>query len=153
MLRSHGGPVELEQPTAVEDAVDDCLGEVVVVQHGAPALGVLVGREEHRATADVPLVDHVEQHVRRVVPVREVPHLVHDQHVRLEVPRQRLAHLPGATRARQVVDQLRAVGEQRVEPVLHRAVRDGHREVRLPAARRAVQDRAVAFGHEVRREQ
>ena len=43
--------------------------------------------------------------------------------------------------------------EERVEAVLHGAVRDGDREVGLPAARLALEDDRVPLGDEVGREQ
>lgn len=38
MIGANGGAVELEQAPALEDAVDDGFGQVVVMQHRAPAL-------------------------------------------------------------------------------------------------------------------
>ena len=86
---AHGRAVETEDATAMQDAVDDRVGEVVVMKHGAPALGMLVGREDHRALLDVALVDDVEEHVRGVVAVREVAHLVNEEDVRLDATRGR----------------------------------------------------------------
>jgi hypothetical protein len=123
------------------------------VQHGSPALGLLVRREDHRALLDVPLVDDVEEDVRGVVAVGEVADLVHDQDVRSQVARQRVAQLASSARAREVVDELCAVDEERLETVLHGAVRDGDGEVRLAATRLALEDDRVALGDEVRREQ
>ena len=145
--------VESEQSTSLEDAVDDRRGEVVVVQHVAPVVGVLVRGEDHRASADVPFVDDVEQRVRGVVGMREVADLVDDEHVGLQVRREHgLAHAV-ARRGRDVVDERGGVDEERVESVLDRAVREGDGEVRLPASRLAVEDERTAFGDEVVREE
>jgi hypothetical protein len=95
----------------------------------------------------------VEEHVGRVVAVREVADLVDHEDVRLEVAHQRLAKLAASARAREVVDELGAVHEERLEAVLHRAVRDRDGEVRLAAPRLALENHRVPFGHEVRREQ
>jgi hypothetical protein len=123
------------------------------VQHGTPALGLLVRREDHRALLDVPLVDDVEEHVRSVVAVGEVTDLVHDQDVRPQVAHQRVSQLASSARAREVVDELRAVDEERLEAVLHGAVCDGDGEVRLAAPRLALEDHRVPLGDEVGREQ
>ncbi len=59
--------IEQHQSTAFENAVDDRLGQIGVVQHGAPGgQRRLVGREQHRAPAQVSFVDDMEQHVGRV---------------------------------------------------------------------------------------
>ena len=72
--------IEEHESTALENAVDDRLGQIGVVQHGAPGgQRRLVGREQHRAPAQVPLVDDMEQDVGRVRTVRQVAHLVDDQ--------------------------------------------------------------------------
>lgn len=101
----------------------------------------------------MPLVDDVEEDVRGVVAVGEVADLVHDQDVRSQVARQRVAQLASSARAREVVDELCAVDEERLETVLHGAVRDGDGEVSLAATRLALEDDRVALGDEVRREQ
>ena len=51
----------------------------------APALGVLVGREDHRAVADVSVVDDVIEDAGCVVGIREVTDFVDDKDVRLHV--------------------------------------------------------------------
>ena len=52
VLRADGGSVETKEPAALEDAVDDGVGEVVIVKDVAPSSRVLVRGEDHRATAD-----------------------------------------------------------------------------------------------------
>jgi hypothetical protein len=85
------GAVEAEQSPALEDAVDDGVGEIVVVKDVAPSLGMLVGREDHRAAADVAVVHDVVEHVGGVIAVGEVADLVDDEHVRLHVAPEGLA--------------------------------------------------------------
>ena len=63
MLRAHRRAVEVQDAAALEDTIDDGKTEVVVVQHGAPRFERLVGGEDHRALALVPIVDDVEEHV------------------------------------------------------------------------------------------
>lgn len=61
------GAVQEDEPPALHGAIHDGVREVAVAQYVAP-LGRrrLVGREEDRALADVPVVDDVEQDVGRV---------------------------------------------------------------------------------------
>ncbi len=65
-LGNHGaifGPnrwaVEAEVAASLEDSIDDCLGEIVVMENRAPASRVLVCREDHRPLSNVPVVDHM----------------------------------------------------------------------------------------------
>lgn len=82
MLGAHRGAVELQQATSLEHAVDDGGGEVIVVQDLAPAVGVLVRGEDHRAQCLMALRDDVIEDVRGIVAVGQVADLVDDQHVR-----------------------------------------------------------------------
>jgi len=79
------------------------------IEEAVPGLHALVGREDHRAPAPMPLVDDVEDHVG-------------------------------------------GGGEVGVEAVLIRPMRDGDRQMRLPAARFPGEDRRAALGDKVRRE-
>ncbi len=153
MVGAYRGAVELEQAATLEDAVDDDLGEIVVVKDVAPAARGLVGREDHGAPLNVPLIDDMEEDVRRVVTDREVADLVDDEDVGLHVADERFAQVALTAGAREVVDELGAVDEERVEAVLERAVRDGDREVRLAASGLAREDDRVALGDEVGREE
>ncbi len=94
MSRPHGRPVESEDPTPLEDAVDDGLGEVLVVQDAAPGTEGLVGGEDHRALAAVPVVDHMEEHVGGVGAVGEVADLVHHEDARMGVGGESLGQTP-----------------------------------------------------------
>ena len=67
----------------------------------------LVGGEDHRALAPMPLVDDVEEHVGGVGAVGEIADLVDDEHGRMRVGRQRLRELPGAKRGGEIVDERR----------------------------------------------
>jgi hypothetical protein len=147
------GPIEPEVSTAFEYAVDDRVGEIVVVQDVSPALGVLVGGEHHRASANVSIIDHVVEDVGRVGAVGEVADLVDDEHVRPHVGRECLAHLAIAACGGEVLDQLGCGREERVEAILHRAVRDRDREVGLAATGLALEDDRAALGDEVGREE
>ena len=118
----------------------------------APALRVLVGGEEHRATARVPLVDDVIEDVRCVVAVREIAHLVDDEDVRSEIRVERLSHASVSARNGEVVDELSGGREQGFETVLQSSVCDGDREMRFTAPRLAHENGGAAIGDEVGRE-
>jgi hypothetical protein len=152
VLGAERGAVEAEDPAAFEDAVDDGRRQVGVVEHAAPALEGLVGREDHRATAQVAVVDDVEEHVGRVASVGEVADLVDHEHGGMGVGREGLHEASLATGAREIVDERGGGGEERLEAVLDGAVREGDGEVRLAAARLAGEDQATALGDEVGRE-
>ncbi len=79
MSGPHRRSVEGEKSAAFEDAVDDGLGEVLVVEHSPPGASRLVGGEDHRALAAVAVVDDVEEHVRRVGAVGEVADFIDDE--------------------------------------------------------------------------
>ena len=100
----------------------------------------------------MPIVDHVVEHVGGLGAVREIAHLVNHQDVRMCVATEGLVQAPLPPRIRQIFDQLRGGGEERIEAVLDRPVRDRDRQVRLPAAGLAVQNQRAAIGHEIGRE-
>lgn len=152
MLGAHRRAIQGEQSAALEDAIEDGLCEVVVVEHVAPGGQRLVGREDHRPLLPVPIVDDVEEHVGGVGPVREVAHFVDDEDARLDVRSERLGELPSTKRGREIVDEFRGRHEARVEAILNRAVGDRDREMGLAAARFPTQDHAPAFGHKLGRE-
>ena len=84
----------------------------------------------------MPLVDHVKEHVRRVGAVREIPDLVDDQDGWMRIGLERLGELPRhETPRRDHRSASAAVVKNGIEAVLNRAVRDGDRQVRFPAAR------------------
>ena len=76
MLGPQGRSVESEQAAAFEDAIDDGLGEVFVVEHAPPGAQGLVGREDHGTLAAMAVVDDVKEHVGRVGAVGEIADLV-----------------------------------------------------------------------------
>jgi hypothetical protein len=132
--RSDRRPIEAYEAAALEDAIDDRLPEILIEEDASPRLQRLVGREDHRAVTAMPLVDHVKEHVRGIGAVREIPHLVDHQDRRMCVGLERLRELPLAKGGGQIIDQRRRGGEESVEAVLDRAVRDRDCQVRFPAA-------------------
>ena len=94
MSGAHRGTIEGEETAPLEDPVDDGLGEVFVVKDSPPCAKRLVGREDHGASAAMTLVDHVEEHVRRVGTVGQIAHLVDDQDRRMGVRGESLGEAP-----------------------------------------------------------
>src|SRR2546428_12964591 len=70
----------------------------------------------------------------------------------MPVAGERLGEPTGAKRRREVVDEFRRGHTHRIETVLNRAVRDGHREVRFPTPGFSAKDQAAALSHEIGRE-
>jgi hypothetical protein len=93
-------------PAALEHAVEDDLGKILVVEHGATGRERLVRREQHRPLLEVSVVDDVEEHVGGVVRVREAADLVDDENVGARVVEQAFpeASLVRSDR-REVVDE------------------------------------------------
>ncbi len=153
MFRAYRRTVEAQQAAPFEDAIDDGLGQIVVVEDGAPlALRVLVRGEDHGALADVAVVDHVVEDVRGVWAVREIADLIDHEHVRADVADERFTEAAVAARGGEVLDHLGGGREERLEAALDRAVRDGDREVRLASSRLAEEDDGAPLDDEVGRE-
>ena len=98
MLGPQGGPIEREDPAALEDAIDDGKRQVLVVQDAAPGRDGLLCREDHRALFPMAIIDDVEEHISRIRAVREIAHFVDDQHAGMEVRRQGYGEAPIAER-------------------------------------------------------
>jgi hypothetical protein len=64
------------------------------------------------------LVDHVEEHVRRVGAVGQVAHLVDDEDRRVGVSRESLGEAPLPEGGRELVDELSGRGGEGIEAVL-----------------------------------
>lgn len=65
---------EVDAP--LEQAIEDRLREVAIMQHITERRQRLVGREEHRPPLEVSLVDHAIEHVRGIGGMREIAQLV-----------------------------------------------------------------------------
>jgi hypothetical protein len=115
MQGPHGWSIESDQATAIKDAIDVRLAEVLVMQDPAPRLQRLVGREDHGAMSTMPFVDHVKEHVGGIGSVAEIAHFIDDQHGRMGVGLQRLRELPVAKGGGEVVDQHGRGGEDGVK--------------------------------------
>src|SRR6188472_2136550 len=129
MERPDGGAVEAYEAAALEDAIDDRLPEILVMQHAAPCLQRFVGREDHRTATAMPLVDDVKEHVRCVGAVREIPDLVDHQDGWMRVGLERLGELPLTKGRGEIIDQAGGGREERIKAVLNGAIRNGDRQV------------------------
>jgi hypothetical protein len=98
------------------------------------------------------LVDHMEEHVRRVGAVGQVAYLVDDEDRRVGVGRESLGEAPPAEGGRELVDELGGRCEESVEAALNGTVGNGDGEVCLAASRLAQEHQAAPLGDEVGRE-
>ena len=60
MLCAVGRAIEREEPTALQDTIDDRMGEILIVQDATPRGHGFVGREDHRTATAMPLSDDME---------------------------------------------------------------------------------------------
>ena len=80
------GTVEDQQPAAFEGSVHDRLGQIMIMEDGAPSSQRrLVGREDDRPLLEMAVVDHMEEDIGGIETVGEVADLIDDEHVRLMV--------------------------------------------------------------------
>ena len=149
MEGAHRRSIEPQETSALEHAIDDRLGQILVVEHSPPRFQRFVRREDHRPMPAMTLIDHVKEHVGGVGAIGEIADFVDDKDNRVRVRRQRVRQLARPERGREVVDQRRSGREEGIEAVLNRAVGDGDRQMRLPAARFARQNERSAFRDEI----
>jgi hypothetical protein len=140
---------EGDELSALEHAVEDDLGQIVVVQHLAALAQLLVGGEDHGLLREVAPVDDAEEQVGGIGSVVEVTDLVDDQHVRLDPRRRRVTQAACARGFTELVDERAGGHEARGKAVLDGAVADRDGEVRLAAPRRPRQDDVAAFRDEL----
>ncbi|GAC1455772.1 MAG: hypothetical protein PVSMB1_05340 [Gemmatimonadaceae bacterium] len=152
MLGSERGPVECEDSAALENAVDDRLRQVLIMQHAPPSRERLIRGEDHGALSPMAIVDHVEEHVRGVRAVREVAHFVDDQDAGMDVRRQDVSEPAAAKRGREIINEFGGGDKPRVEAILNRPIGDRHGQMCFAAARFPTEDQTATVGHEIRRE-
>ena len=85
MFGAYGWAIELDETAPFQDAVDDGLSQIRVVQHGSPVGKSFVGGQQDGPLALMPLVDDVEEHVGGVNAVGKIPQLIDDQDMRVGV--------------------------------------------------------------------
>ncbi len=67
MTRPSRGSIEADESPSFQDPVEDSGSQVLVVQHFSPFIQRFIGGEDHGALAQVPVVNHVEEHVGSVL--------------------------------------------------------------------------------------
>jgi hypothetical protein len=152
MLRSHRRTIQREKAAAFEDAIDNRVGQVFIMQHTSPLIQRFVGGEDHCPLLTMPIVDDVKEHVGCVRAAGEVSDLIDDQDRGMRVRGERRGKASGAKGRRQIIDQFRGRHKERIKAVLNRAVREGDRQMRFPPTGLAIQDQTVAFRREVGRQ-
>ena len=151
MAGPHGRSVEREQPSALEDAIDNGVGQVVVMQHVSPSRERFVRGEEHGLLPAMPVVDDVKEHVGGIRAVGQISHFVDHQHVGLCVRGEGVREPTGAKRGGERVDEFRRRHKAGGEAVLDRAIRHRDGQMRFPPSGFPEQDQRPAFGHEIGR--
>ena len=80
MPRPCGGAVKDDEPSPFQDAVDDSLCQVLVVEDFAPVgEGRLVGREYYGSPEYMPVIHHMEQDIGRIGTIVEVADFIYHQ--------------------------------------------------------------------------
>ena len=137
-----GRAVQERQATVLKHAVDDGLGEVMVVQDIAPCgERRLVGSEQHRAATLMAFVDDVEQDVGGIGSVGQIANFVDDQNVGLHEESELLLQPALAAGQGESLDQHRGGDKASGEAVLDSAVGDDDDQMEA-----SVQGRACGYG-------
>ena len=76
----------------------------------------------------------MEEHIRRIGAVREIPHFVDQEYGRVNVPREHVGELSISTRGGEFVDELGRGDTERIEAVLNGAISNRDGQMRLPAS-------------------
>ncbi len=152
MFGAHRRAVKGEEASALEDAIDDGQGQVIVMEHAAPGGDGLVGGEDHRAPPLVAVVDYVEEHVGGIRAIGEVADLVDHEETRMRIGCERFGEAALPEGGGEVIDEFRGGDEVGVESILDGAIGDRDGEMGLTATGFAVEDERTALGDEVRGE-
>jgi hypothetical protein len=139
----------MKDATAIEQAVDDGLGEVGVVEDSAPSIERLVGGDDDGLVAEVSVVDDVEEDIGGVGTVGEVAELIDGEDGGTSVGGEGLAELAELAGLGEVINEGDGGSEESIEAVLDGAVGDGDGEVGLATAGFAGEDEGAAVGDEV----
>ncbi len=76
MLRSHRRTIQREKATALEDAIDNRVREIFIMQHASPLVQRFIRGEDHRPFLAMAIVDDVKEHVGSVGTAREISDLI-----------------------------------------------------------------------------
>ena len=148
VARPVGRPCERQEPPTFQDAIEECLGEVVVVEHLSPLLQALVGGEDDGPVIQVAPIDDAVDDVGSVIDVGEIANLVDDQHVGLAVGDRGLGQAAFSGRYDEIVDQGSRGSETGIKAALDGADGNGDGQCRLTSTGLAAEDEVAAFGHE-----
>ncbi len=145
-----GRTAEVDDAPALEDAVEDRLGEIRIVKDLSPGVDRLIRRENHGSAFEVALVDDLEEHVGRIRWMDEVADLVDHEDRDRDQGMECFGEASVTAGDRELVDEF--VGGRKVglEAVLDRTVGDRNRQRRLPRARRAGEDHSATLADELR---
>jgi hypothetical protein len=147
------GAAELEVASALEDAVEESLGQVGIMEREPPGGKGLVGGKDHGLAGEVALIDDLEEHVGGVVAKGEIAHLVDDEHMGMKVVVECFGEATGASGVGELLDELHGRGEASLEAVLDGSVGDADGESSLPGSGGSGQDEVASFGDEFRSEE
>src|SRR2546426_3594702 len=81
MTSSSRGSIEANEPSALQDAVEDGGRQILVVEHLPPFIQRLIGSEDHGPFAQVAVVYHMEKKGGGVLRIGQVADLLNDPHV------------------------------------------------------------------------
>src|SRR2546422_11697659 len=79
MTSSSRGSIEANEPSALQDAVEDGGRQILVVEHLPPFIQRLIGSEDHGPFAQVAVFYHMEKNVGGVLRIGQVADLFNDQ--------------------------------------------------------------------------
>jgi uncharacterized protein YidB (DUF937 family) len=127
---------------ALEEAVEDRLGEIGIMKHLAECRQRFVRGDDRGALLQVALADDPEEHIGGIGGVALIAELVDDEDVRMQVGLERLFQAAALGGVGELTDQLVGRGEAGLEAVLDGTIGDGDPEMRFPSSGRAGENRA-----------
>ena len=83
----------------------------------SPLAQWLIGGEDHRPFLQVPIVDHMEEHVGSVRTVGQISDLIDHQNMRVGIGRERLLEVSSLASIGEILDEFRFGGEESLEAV------------------------------------
>ena len=132
MAGAIGWAGQRQQAATFQDAIEEGLGEMIVVKDLSPVLQALVGGEDDGPVVEVSAIDDAIEDVGGIVDVGQVADLVDDQHIGFAIDRRRLCQGASLGSCDEFVNEGRRRGEAGVEAVLDGADGSGDGEMRIP---------------------
>src|SRR2546422_11325781 len=115
MTSSSRGSIEANEPSALQDAVEDGGRQILVVEHLPPFIQRLIGSEDHGPFAQVAVFYHMGKNVWGVLRIGQVADLVNEPHVGGGVGGQRLLEPSLLAGGGESFDEFPGRGGKRVE--------------------------------------